>query len=219
MKFCRDSLWNSTVTWNTSDPNLTECARNTVLLLIPTVILLISLPTWSWTLSWSRSSGVSSKWTRIVVVVSLTVVMTTSVLLQCICMTLTPYVISDWIFVSTNVFIMLSVMTMKSLEIMGVVRPPSWIVPTVHFIFVVCSLPTFKAEVETAWNQSGPLTWFIALGHSTSMLIMFVVCCLNGTQHFGTGSPKELAGSVSGLFFLWMNDLIKRGDITTQPLD
>ncbi len=42
--FCPDPLWDRNVTWDTDDPNLTECFRNTVLAAVPPVVLALHLP-------------------------------------------------------------------------------------------------------------------------------------------------------------------------------
>ena len=42
--FCPDSLWDSSVSWNTGNPNLTECFRFTVLASLPPAVLLLHLP-------------------------------------------------------------------------------------------------------------------------------------------------------------------------------
>ena len=44
--FCRDSLWNRTLSWDTENPNLTSCLRNTLLPGIPCAILWIATSFW-----------------------------------------------------------------------------------------------------------------------------------------------------------------------------
>lgn len=43
-RFCHDPLWNSSVTWNTPDPDFTHCFQQTVLIWIPCVFLWLMLP-------------------------------------------------------------------------------------------------------------------------------------------------------------------------------
>ena len=46
MTFCRDSFWNSSLTWNTTHPQFTECFEDTILIGIPCLVLWISAPWW-----------------------------------------------------------------------------------------------------------------------------------------------------------------------------
>ncbi len=41
---CPDPLWDPSLTWHTSNPNLTECLRFTVLAAVPVLVLLLHLP-------------------------------------------------------------------------------------------------------------------------------------------------------------------------------
>ena len=42
--FCPDPLWDSSLTWRTSDPDLTECFRYTVLAAVPPAVLALHAP-------------------------------------------------------------------------------------------------------------------------------------------------------------------------------
>jgi ATP-binding cassette subfamily C (CFTR/MRP) protein 1 len=44
--FCRDPFWNTTLTWNTTQPELTQCFQDTVLIGIPCVFLWLVSPFW-----------------------------------------------------------------------------------------------------------------------------------------------------------------------------
>ena len=47
--FCHGPFWDASSTWNTDDPDLTECFRDTILVGIPCAFLwCIGLPTWVW---------------------------------------------------------------------------------------------------------------------------------------------------------------------------
>jgi hypothetical protein len=46
MKFCADPFWNASLTWDTDNPNLTACFRNTVLAALPCATLWLSAPFW-----------------------------------------------------------------------------------------------------------------------------------------------------------------------------
>ena len=43
-RFCNDSLWDKSVTWDTSHPNFTACFQNTVLSFTPLVLLICVSP-------------------------------------------------------------------------------------------------------------------------------------------------------------------------------
>ena len=43
-EFCGGELWNSSFTWNTEDPDFTECFQNTVLAWLPAAFLLLTTP-------------------------------------------------------------------------------------------------------------------------------------------------------------------------------
>ena len=47
MPLCRGHFWDHQLTWNTTNPNLTECFRDTVLVLVPVGILAAFLPLWT----------------------------------------------------------------------------------------------------------------------------------------------------------------------------
>ena len=44
MQYCRTALWDSQLTWYTARPRLTDCFQNTVLVYLPVLVLLVSLP-------------------------------------------------------------------------------------------------------------------------------------------------------------------------------
>ena len=47
--FCNGAFWDANLTWNTNDPDLTECFRDTILVGIPCALLwCVGLPTWLW---------------------------------------------------------------------------------------------------------------------------------------------------------------------------
>ena len=49
--FCKGPFWNSTLTWHTDDPDITECFRDTILVGVPSAFLwVIGLPLWAWKL-------------------------------------------------------------------------------------------------------------------------------------------------------------------------
>jgi hypothetical protein len=48
MTFCKDQFWNSSVTWDTDNPNFTSCFRNTLLTVLPCGILWLAAPFWFW---------------------------------------------------------------------------------------------------------------------------------------------------------------------------
>ena len=46
-KFCKGPFWNSTLTWHTNDPDITECFRDSILVGVPCAFLwIIGLPLW-----------------------------------------------------------------------------------------------------------------------------------------------------------------------------
>ena len=44
MQYCRTELWDSDLTWYTATPRLTACFQNTVLVYLPVLVLLATLP-------------------------------------------------------------------------------------------------------------------------------------------------------------------------------
>ena len=47
--FCNGQFWDTNLIWNTDDPDLTECFRDTILVGIPCALLwCVGLPTWLW---------------------------------------------------------------------------------------------------------------------------------------------------------------------------
>ena len=47
--FCKGDFWDLSLTWNTNDPDLTECFRDTILVGVPCAFLwCIGLPIWLW---------------------------------------------------------------------------------------------------------------------------------------------------------------------------
>lgn len=44
MQFCRTEFWDSQLTWYTETPRLTECFQHTVLVFLPVLVLLVTLP-------------------------------------------------------------------------------------------------------------------------------------------------------------------------------
>jgi hypothetical protein len=45
-EFCQGPLWNSTLSWDTDNPNLTECLRETLLPGVPCGLFWLTLPIW-----------------------------------------------------------------------------------------------------------------------------------------------------------------------------
>ena len=47
--FCKGPFWNSTLSWHTNDPDITQCFRDTILVGVPCAFLwIIGLPLWAW---------------------------------------------------------------------------------------------------------------------------------------------------------------------------
>ena len=47
--FCKGDFWDLSLTWNTNDPDLTECFRDTILVGVPCAFLwCVGFPIWLW---------------------------------------------------------------------------------------------------------------------------------------------------------------------------
>ena len=56
MNFCKGPFWNSTLSWHTNDPDLTECFRDTILVSVPCLFLwMFGVPFWAWKNSQTNS--------------------------------------------------------------------------------------------------------------------------------------------------------------------
>ena len=56
--FCKGPFWNSTLSWHTNDPDLTECFRDTILVSVPCLFLwMFGVPFWAW-----KNSNVTLTW-------------------------------------------------------------------------------------------------------------------------------------------------------------
>ena len=55
--FCNGPFWNSTLTWHTNDPDITECFRDSILVGGPCAFLwIIGLPIWIWSILYKNTS-------------------------------------------------------------------------------------------------------------------------------------------------------------------
>ena len=59
--FCKGDFWNLSLTWNTNDPDLTECFRDTILVGVPCAFLwCIGLPILLWKTIYDNSEHISN---------------------------------------------------------------------------------------------------------------------------------------------------------------
>ena len=83
MEYCRTDLWDSGLTWFTASPRLTECFQDTVLVYIPVLVLLFTLPLDVYNCLNSKAREVP--WSaRIVVRLSLTIAVSVLAVLELI---------------------------------------------------------------------------------------------------------------------------------------
>lgn len=60
--FCNGPFWNSTLTWHSKDPDITECFRDTILVGGPCAFLwMIGFPLWAWKVTRDMSKAASNK--------------------------------------------------------------------------------------------------------------------------------------------------------------
>ena len=65
--FCNGPFWNSTLTWHTNDPDITECFRDTILVGFPCAFLWIfGLPIWIWSTLYNNASKNNFDKTKVV---------------------------------------------------------------------------------------------------------------------------------------------------------
>ncbi len=216
-KFCRDPLWDPSLTWYTDNPDLTECARNTVLVLAPLAGLALACPLW---LMYVQRVRVRHRrrisWIFCCKLV-LTFVLTASAFMKFSLVLLgsgspdgaKQHFLSDYVFViGLGATFSLALYVQVREVMLGVSN--SALMTSFWFLFLLCTVPTTKVDLEA--TESTPAGRLLACCYVTAVCLQVVLHCLPENQAEDASIPPEdRATFLSYLLFGWMDQTLRVG--------
>ncbi len=228
--FCSGPLINTTMMWNTSNPNVTQCLRDTFLVGVPASVLWVFGSVWAVARACGKRNEAGRA--RITVLFAFKFTLTCVLVINAVCElaaridgavgSLHP---SDYFYPICLLASFLLSATLLSVEKRYGLHasPPQF---AFYFGLMVGVAPTFKVQVETLMEQHGTDTtdWHLLLRTATSWpLIIFVLllnCWADLDRKPGELEPMESHCSVlSRLFFSWMGGLVRKGYKTTLTFE
>ena len=216
--FCNGPFWDPNLTWNTTNPNLTQCMRDTVLVGIPCAILWISGPLWLIKCYFSKATDVSPKLSFL-----FTAKLLTTLLLVINSLGELTYRLEDtgWHAMhSSDLFQPLCLLSTYFLSMTMVILEKRWISHTsppqftLWFTLFLGSVPTFKVQIEDIMDN--PKNTTLILLSATYVPVVFFILALNcwadlDVQQKENDPPENFASFFSHLFYSWMDRLIWQG--------
>jgi hypothetical protein len=224
--FCNGPFFNETLSWNTDNPNLTQCFRDTVLVGVPSALLWTLGPIWAAATKYRKSrenSGLggrflgkftalfSIKATFICLLFMNTVVELVD-RLDALHGRLHP---SDWfqpVCLGSTLALSFTLLLLEK-HWRAHASAPQFIF---YFFLMLGALPTVKWQIELLMEPPGNKDWQLLLSTATyapTVAIMFLLNCFADLEDQpGEMDPLENSCScMSGLFFAWMGGLIRKG--------
>ncbi|XP_064487300.1 multidrug resistance-associated protein 1-like [Ornithodoros turicata] len=215
-RFCKTPFWDNDVTWNTEDPQLTQCFEDTVLTWIPAAVLVFFLPVKIAAIMEPKerpSPRTLLLWAKGVVLVCLTIVFSASVILCALAGESQAELSAAIVNTACTVIILL---------IQAVEHRRGHRTSSVHCIFwvinVVCSFPSFYRVLRGAFDHG----YYGAPSRHrfiSNMLAFPLICVLFVFYSFSEHRqdddekvcPLDEASPVSAVTFEWFTPLIFAG--------
>lgn len=212
MSFCTDRLWDPDITWNTNDPDLTECFRTVILSPLPTFVLIVTLPFWLRQFHQAKKSisvfGTLTKifWMKL----GLTVLLSINVFCD-----FGTHLITDANLFHSDflrmIILELGLILMGGLTLISQryhlqTSGSLWIF---WFLTLVAELPTFKYEVDYLTINFQPFRAVLVATFLPLVFIQVILYSITETQVIGC--PESRASFISYLTMSWLNGLIRQG--------
>lgn len=219
--FCPDPFFNSSITWDTDDPNLTQCMRDTVLVGVPCGVFLLLVPFWNihQFQSYSRRDvfprirGNIS--VRFVLKIVSTLVLIANTIVRIWNLGGSRTIFGSEIFhYGLLCFTLFVVLVQEFIDRRFLCAIKSLPLFSFWFVLSLASIPGFKYEIDQALESSQAEDWALILSYYPLVLAQFLLNCwsdLGGITDDELAPPEDSASYPSLLTFSWLHRLIWKG--------
>eukprot|EP00095_Tigriopus_kingsejongensis_P012175 snap_masked-scaffold1304_size49437-processed-gene-0.4 protein:Tk12175 transcript:snap_masked-scaffold1304_size49437-processed-gene-0.4-mRNA-1 annotation:"multidrug resistance-associated protein 1 isoform x3" len=222
--FCRDPFFDLDLVWNTTDPNVTQCMRDTLLVGVPCILFLIASLIWSIYQTWTRgrASTVSSKYGPLFLAkFTFTLVILVNLLGQ-FCYTSGHVGGSDKLVPSELfhypcllVFVGLALLQTAVDKFLGAhISPPLFLF---WLALLICEIPKLKIDIQSRMVASGTVEeWVLLITYVPIILGLFIAHCWVDIDPRAAEdlSLEDKASCLSLLVFSWLDGLLWQGHKT-----
>nr|AHK05647.1 ATP-binding cassette transporter sub-family C member 1 isoform X7 [Tigriopus japonicus] len=229
MDFCKDPFYNSSLTWNTTNPDITQCMQDTLLTGVPCLFFLLTEPLWIiykiyyysiQSFPISRDSRNTWGW-KFLIKVTLNLVLITNLILQI-------WNQSHDEFYGSEVFRFMAMIgtIVLMLVAMGVEKwnrihtsPPMFLF---WGLLLLVKIPTVKDHVEHLTNDpSDVLYWILAFTYYPVFLLQIIFHCWADHSNMDASDkpPESVASFPATIFYTWIDPLIWAGLKAPLTLD
>jgi len=221
--FCPDSLWDPAVSWNTDNPNLTECARQTLMSALPSLTLVLLMPSWLNYFKKARRHAAfpdyvnppsNAFWAKMVVG-QLCMVGVVLRFMHDTSMSEDAYK-SDYLLLASSFGGIIAALALAAAEMYVGAANLSATLVTFWHVRTILSLPFAKDDLQVMFEeQKGGQIWFLAstaiLSFPTNLICAILHSFAGEPRRSSSRSPAESASFLSRLTFSWLNPLISIG--------
>ncbi|TRY74496.1 hypothetical protein TCAL_15659, partial [Tigriopus californicus] len=230
MDFCQDPFYNSSLTWNTTTPDLTQCMQDTLLTGLPCLFFLLTEPFWIiykiyyysiQSFPISRDSRNKWGWLFLIKVV-LNLVLILNLILQI-------WNQSHDEFYGSEVFRFMAMMGTIVLMLVAMVvekwnkihtSPPMFLF---WGLLLLVKIPTVKDHVHHLTNDpTDAMYWALALTYYPVFLIQIICHCWadhSNMDDVAQKPPESVASFPATIFYTWIDPLIWTGLKAPLTLD
>eukprot|EP00095_Tigriopus_kingsejongensis_P006313 snap_masked-scaffold61_size441589-processed-gene-3.13 protein:Tk06313 transcript:snap_masked-scaffold61_size441589-processed-gene-3.13-mRNA-1 annotation:"abc transporter" len=215
MEFCRDPFFNSTLTWNTTDPTLTQCMQDTLLTGLPCLMFFLSEPFWILYKVYFysiKSFPVQRKIGFLFCMkVFLNLLLVFNMILQISLKSHDEFYGSEVFRFMAMISTIIAILICMSIEKWNMVHtsPPMFIF---WLLMAACKLPMLKEHVEYLMeNSQDAVFWVLALTYYPVFLLLLVFHCWSDMDRSTVEAPESSASFPSTIFYTWIDYLIWQG--------
>ena len=226
--FCNGDLWNYTLSWNTSNPNLTPCLRDAVCPSISCGFLWLCLPFWYYSIVKGSSSKLQTStksWTQRLTLAFMTKLTLTIVILSSSAGELAWRILYYEDLFGSDLYYPVSIFFTTLMALVVLIgekiylRRSSQVLSIFWPLLALSIIPNFKVEVEylmSNWN----LSRMVLTSSLITCCILLTICHLwadmEDLEPRFNISPMNTNSFFSAVFLSWMTPLIWKG--YKQPL-
>ena len=226
--FCQDQLWNFTLIWESENPNLSDCFRNTILPGIPTGFLLFTIPFWyAWIRSYKPRLQVktckldSTAWKHRLTFLFLTKMALNLMLILQLIFELFWILNQEEIISGSRIFYSLCLIVSTSLALTTLVLEKKCLIrssPPLSIywpLVLICYLPNLKHEIELLQDDFDWMRLIVTSTFFTFSLSMVILNLWADTSDLepikDKIAPNNTNSFFSSVFLTWMDGMIWKG--------
>ncbi|OQV17409.1 Multidrug resistance-associated protein 1 [Hypsibius exemplaris] len=221
--FCRDNFWDSAITWNTNNPDFTECFQQSALVWVPCMFLWLLLPYQAF--GGLRSRLKIRKWSWVSVAKT-----TLSLLLVILAVAEVSYVAHQWNTLGTSslpdVDLVAPLVKAATFGLSAVyiyldrrnAEPSSAVLFFFWLLTTISAIVTFRSKIESAqkYGINDPFRFAIHMIYFPAICAQFILSFVaDYTRDYKQGNlqpcPEQYSSFPNRMVFWWFNSLAYLG--------